>query len=116
MGLVLQQQAGGNQPAHAVAQDEAGQPGATGVNHLPTAPDTVEIILELTDKHAVARGFTVANVVRGDDKKTFLHQGIGHMLVASTVLAQSMDQEHRGNRLPVGLPAPVAHPGWQCVQ
>ncbi len=99
-----------------MAQDEAGQPGATGVNHLPTAPDTVEIILELTDKHAVARGFTVANVVRGDDKKTFLHQGIGHMLVASTVLAQSMDQEHRGNRLPVGLPAPVAHPGWQCVE
>jgi hypothetical protein len=103
--------AGGDQPAHRVADEHHQRAGMLLARQLHDLVQVVDHLLEVLDQHALAPGLAVADVVGTHDHGSAVHQRRGHVLVAADVLAVAVDQHDDALRLGIGPDAdadPVA--------
>jgi hypothetical protein len=104
MVLVFKQEPRHDQPTHAVAQNETRRVRLHAQEMLSALAHTGQKFIEMADKNTVAGRLSMAGMIERHNHQAACRKHLRQCLIATAVLAQAVNNDHRAPHLVLGTP------------
>ncbi len=109
-------EAGGEEPAHGVADDDEGQTGILGPGNLAESVQVIDHVLEVTDERPLSVAASVTDMIRCVDHRAVCGEPLRHVRIAPAVLGVAVDEHHDATCRPLWVPPAVEHVSFASLE